>query len=101
MYGKTLRTTVHQMYESVQSIAEKNPNIFFDKKDFERILGVAKEIFSENDVIQGMDAGDSDRLISFDLAAKLAILKAQLDEHFVKIASEKLGMPMRKGRLLR
>lgn len=97
MDKETLRRTVYQLYESVQSIAESNPEQFFDTGDFDRVLKAAKRHYSKNEVIQGMDTGDSESIQSVDYAQKLAILKAQIHQEYSESASRENEIRMEEA----
>jgi hypothetical protein len=73
MDQKTLGTTVDHLYQSVQSVAEKNPNILFEKRGFERVLTVAETLFADHGVTKNNDFGDSNTIRSIGLIHKLAL----------------------------
>ena len=82
-------TTVDHLYQSVQSVAEKNPNILFEKRGFERVLTVAETLFTDNEVTKNMDSGDSNTIQSIGLVQKVAMIKAVVDQYFLEKARER------------
>jgi len=78
---ETLRRTVEELIESTAPIAQNNPIIRLDNKDFSKLLEVAKEKFSHNEVIQNMSSGEwKNEISAAALLQKLSILKAELEQ---------------------
>jgi hypothetical protein len=78
---ETLRRTVEELIESTAPIAQNHPIIRLDNKDFAKLLQVAKEKFSHNEVIQNMNPGEwKNEITATSLLQKLSILKAELEE---------------------
>ena len=78
---ETLKRTVDELIESTAPIAQNHPVIRLDNKDFAKLLEVAKETFSHNEVIQNMNPGEwKNEISAAALLQKLSILKAELEQ---------------------